>query len=147
MSDSIAKRILDNLVSELSGITTANGYDNDVALVVKDVLVWDEVPTEKFPALFVMGVTETPEEHGTQVYRVSFEVLILAYVYAIENRSDAVESLIRDVKLKLLEDRGRGETSVTTRLGETRRFYGIEEPANFFEMDVQVEYHHTVDNP
>jgi len=147
MADSKRQQILANVVSTLEGITVLGGYNTDVGLVSEDLLAWDDVPADKFPALHALPDVEDPEPHTFNSYRNQFEIVIGALVNASENRTRAKELLLRDIKKIILVDRTRGGHSHATRLGQVRMVHGLEAPYNFFEISIIVEYDHDMDSP
>ena len=99
--------ITNDIITRLNTITTANGYRNDVAFVSKvSVSAMNEI---KFPQLFVYPLDSkiTAEDSASTSYQEKTKFCIEGYVkpeldtQKAGNLSDAMESLIHDVK-KLL---------------------------------------------
>lgn len=106
------KQILAQLKSNMAAISTAGGYNYDVAKATLKFLPWSEV--HEFPVLIVIAGDEEAQE-ATQnpngaYYRSRFDFSIVGYAQFDTdtqddgNASDAEENLVEDIKKALAAD-------------------------------------------
>lgn len=98
---SVRKSIHTDIVESLKGITKANGFNNDVALVTKREKTIESVTV--WPTLCVLAGQDTTEMSGNQdLYRGSLVFGIVGFGQTATDVSD--EGLIADAAQDLIED-------------------------------------------
>jgi hypothetical protein len=70
--------ILENLKAALAGITIANGYQSDVASASRQFESWENMTSEKFPALFLLddGREEIEDIAGDWVIAIMYPTIV-----------------------------------------------------------------------
>ena len=110
MADSVRHQIMDAVIAALNGITTASGYQTDVALVSEQVMSYDQIPPKHLPALFPIDTNEDRQwfalaEQSENDIQAELDILITAVVYDKQNVTRLKRTnLLRDVEKALLND-------------------------------------------
>lgn len=145
MANSTRKRIVDNVVSTLAGITAGGGYNYTVGEAKRGIKHFSKVPADKFPAFYVPGADEKRRNVTNTQFRSDIFVSVLGYV-KVANAADkealeqAVDNLIEDATKALMTDITRGGYAVTTEIGDIECDKGSWETHAGFEMVVRCEY-------
>ena len=137
--------ILQDLISTLQSITTANGYALNVQNVDRHIEHWEKVA--EFPALFVVSGDERIEHKPGLTERANWSVGIVGYVKSEDQKSQEVEKLIGDVKKAVMVDTTRGGNATATTVDEIRDLSVVLSPYGIFEMDLTIIYHYEVSSP
>jgi len=139
--------ILDSFKDLLSTISTANGYNTDVAKVERKMLYWDA--EETFPVLMVIGGNEEFEDTlGGPVYS-TLHIKIRGYSQDSTDPETALCDIIADV-LKAIDSTDnsyRGETTIVSLETDEGWFNFQEQGFGYFDLEVTVLYSFTKGNP
>lgn len=131
MADTVRENIFANLVTTLSAITAANGYDNTIASVQR----WDMNGNNKasVPAIIVNSGPEKGDD--AKAYNLThclLEVFVELWVRQNETESATtptdklLNSLLGDIKKALAVDVTRGGIAVDTQITSVETFETIE---------------------
>ena len=110
----LRERILENIVSELKTISTANGYRTNVKTVSRQVKDISELTEPEFPALFVISGGEVIEEATNRALMKKLSVGILAYVYDTSATDTKISNILADIQEKMYADKSRGGYAIDT---------------------------------
>jgi hypothetical protein len=107
----IRENILNNVVMTLKTITVANGYENDIGLVSRDVFNWTKVQPKDFPAVFVGWTPEDKDATGLQGQHIlaDLTVTISGVVWAENDLETKLNTFISDVEKAMCADTDRGD--------------------------------------
>jgi len=141
--------ILEDIRTELEGITIANGFNTDVGSVTRDPVLYDEIAASDMPCLVILSGVERAAGEPSARYKNKFEVVIACYIDHIHPNllATQVENFIGDIKKKLHEQYTRGGNAISTHYTEVRVAVGLPEPRGGFEIDVQITYQATTTAP
>lgn len=151
MSTPIKKSIKDNVVAALKTITTANGYEQDVA----SDLVFSRAPqrpneVSSYPALWAFWEAEIGNNELLQSMTVKHAILTVgAWVGRVDDAEDALEKLACDVEKVLMVSRTRGGYALDTAFRDIDVMWHPEgmEPRGMAYLSFEIRYRHPVGNP
>lgn len=115
MANSVRQNVMIGVVSALTGITTARGYQSSVGTVSENIQGYTEVKPNEFPALFPIDTGEAKEEFtfpGTASNNMQsrLTVLVTSYLFARGGVSSGTRcDLLRDIEKAMLN-----ATAITT---------------------------------
>lgn len=117
MPDTIHKKIVDNIKSELAGITQANGFNSNIG---NNVFHWltSPIETNDLPCCNVFDSEVDYEDYGQGgigAHECTLEVVIETYAEDATGR-DSLHGQVDDIVKKLGEDSTRGGNAIRTRL-------------------------------
>lgn len=103
--------IKNQIIASLSRISTAAGYNNDIALITKRLMSHEKLGG-RYPALSVLTgqVNKTPDDSGVRVWQCSATFIVVGYIKADTDitdsglLSDAADDLMEDIERALLTD-------------------------------------------
>ena len=139
--------ILDDFKTCLGKISKENGYNQDVAQVVRAFLPYERV--FKFPVLMVLGGGEVFDPLIDGDVRSTFSIIIRGYTRDVDNPEETSCNLIKDV-LKVLESSYNTHADImdVVSLNTDEGWFSVEyEGASMFEILIQVAYHFDRRNP
>lgn len=116
MASSIRQNIMVAVVSSLTNITTTNGYSSTVQFVSENMKSFQELGTDKFPALFPIDTDETKEsftfrpDTSALDMKSTLTILVTSYLYS---RTGVTASSRCDL-LKDIEKAIMNATAMTT---------------------------------
>lgn len=144
--------VIAHLVTALGTMSIAGGYNFDWGLISRELVDWDDIPDDRFPACCLAYDEETSEPHSFGTYRNDLPITLCGYIDQPENaardaRSKAVEKGVQDLKKAAVADRTRGAIAITTTWGKTRIQNGLVSPYNYFEVDVVIVYDNLIASP
>jgi len=106
--ESVRHQIMDAVIAALEGITSANGYSTDVAMVSESIKHWEEIDKDDFPCCFPIDADEKKEWAsfgGTSDLEGNLTIIVTSMVYSTTNTTrTARTNLIRDVEKAILND-------------------------------------------
>lgn len=153
MADTIREKIFANLVTALSGISVAGGYENDIASVER----WNMNGNNKagVPAIIVnSGPEKNDDGKAYDLTHCLLTVFIELWVRQNETESAAtptdklLNSLLGDIKKALAQDVTRGGNAVDTEVTDVETFETIEGQQHAgLVVTVEIEYRHKQQNP
>lgn len=144
MADSIREKIVKNVVSALQAITIANGFDVDVAAVLRfrrGILQVNEFPTL---LVNVEGEDIVPGPVGLNpigTYTSDMRIVIACYIRQHETTAEEANKLLANVQKKLMEDSTRGGDAVDSNFTSSEDFIDDEsEPRGGVSLVLEVKY-------
>lgn len=144
MADSKRKLILQYLRdTRLPIITTAGGYNTNVALVKRGLQSLDTLSDSDIPALFVGKTVEKRENITRNQYKAIITVFIVGYVNSPDGISDvqgALDDMISDVTHALETDRTLGGNAKWLEVKNVITDDGDLAPRAGFVMEVEIAY-------
>ena len=144
MADSKRKLILQYLRdTRLPIITTAGGYNTNVALVKRGLQSLDTLSDSDIPALFVGKTVEKQENITRNQYKAIITVFIVGYVNSPDGISDvqgALDDMISDVTHALETDRTLGGNAKWLEVKNVITDDGDLAPRAGFVMEVEIAY-------
>lgn len=153
MPDTIREKIFLNLVTTLSGIVVANGYENDIASVER----WNMNGNNKasVPAIIInSGPEKDSDSVAYNLTHCLLTVFLELWVRQNETESTAtatdrlLNSLLGDIKKALQVDVTRGGVAVDTEITDIESFETIEGQQHAgLIITVEIEYRHIQTNP
>jgi len=139
--------ILDSFKQLLSTITTANGYNCDVAKVERKMLYWDA--EESFPVLMVLGGNEEFEDTLGSVVYSTLHIRIRGYSQDSTDPETALCNIIADV-IKAIDSQDNPYRNETTfiRLETDEGWFNFQEQGfGYFDLEITVLYSYEKGNP
>lgn len=153
MPDTVREAIFADLVTTLSAIAVAGGYDNDIASVQR----WDMNGNNKadVPAIIVnSGPEKSDDGKAYDLTHCLLTVFLELWVRQNETESAAtptdklLNSLLGDVKKALALDVTRGGIAVDTEITDVETFETIEgQQHSGLIITVEIEYRHKQTDP
>lgn len=145
MADTIREKILDNILTTLSGITVLAGYVNNLT-AAKFAQGGNDLST--VPAAIMSAGPEECEDRPGLITSCKLDVIIDVYTIAATDTDAALNSLLGDIKKAMMADYTRGGYAVATRIQNIIPFESIEgQPYCGLIINCEVEYRHQVTNP
>lgn len=146
------QEVLNNIETTLAGINgSAGGYNYTPGLVKLGLRHFQEVPEDKFPALFIAGADEKRNNETNSRFRSVMSVAIVGYIRSeSDDREQAVKDLskiISDVTKALYVDHRRGGYSTYTEVAEVETDQGDFHPYAGFRMTVECDYRAAFSTP
>lgn len=148
MANTTTKRdqILDNIVTTLQGITTANGYEFNMGIVDREVQIVDD--TKKFPACYPIASDENPQQSDTDaLMNAEWKVGLLIYVKHNTKLSKECEKVIGGIRKALLVDETRGGLAIWTTIDQIRNISTWLKPIGIYEFDMTIQYRYQKATP
>jgi hypothetical protein len=118
MADSKRLRIIKAVVTQLSGITVANGYHSNVASVKHGARIIFGTPPDEMPAIDVHGGPGDGDEDPDSTVVGEFDITCLGAVPNGDDGQkdlDAAENLIADIKNRMAESPTLGGLAINAR--------------------------------
>ena len=148
---SIRGLIVDNVKTTLEGITTANGYNQDVKYVSSENLkAPDELTIEQKPSLQIIDGDEDKNAADVDSLECFLEIVITGYLERI-NDADPLQARLRnlmnDTEKALMVDETRGSKAIKTDVTKLVTDKGVLEPHAMFDMTIMVKYFHNRKDP
>ena len=153
MADTVREKIFANLVTTLSGISVAGGYDNNIALVER----WNMNGNNKanVPAIIInSGPEKNDDDKAYNLTHCLLAVFLELWVRQNETESAAtptdkiLNSLLGDIKKALAVDVTRGGNAVDTEVTDIETFETIEGQQHAgLIITVEIEYRHKQTDP
>ena len=153
MADTVREKIFADLVTTLSGISTANGYDNNIASVQR----WDMNGNNKVgvPAIIVnSGPEKNDDGKAYDLTHCLLTVFLELWVRQNEAESAAMptdkllNSLLGDIKKSLAEDVTRGGNAFDTEVTDVETFETVEGQQHAgLVVTIEIEYRHKQTDP
>jgi len=143
--------ILDNIVTTLKTITTANGYNNNIGLVTREASDWSKLLPNQKPATIVLWSsdekdTETIPMAGQYVLS-SLNVVIRGIVYAKSDIEGALNDFAEDIEKVMAVDETRGTYANYTIPRLITVFQGEDSYNIVFDYEFMVGYHYIYGTP
>lgn len=146
MADTIAEKILANVVTTLTGITIAAGYNNTVKLVSRDPIMG--LDNQFFPSIFVVMGSDDPEPGLSSVNFRNMNLTLEAWVRKEKDVGKAAESLRGDIQKAMMVDPRRNATAVNTiERGSSFLLHMSEVPEAAFQIAYQIDYSTKIEDP
>lgn len=148
---SVRGDIIDNIKTELTKITVANGYNQTVALVESDKLkAPEELGPEEFPALFIIDSSELKGAGDIDSVECTLEIIISGYIKRVldtDDLQDLRRKLQNDVEKCLMVDEFRNHKAIKTQCTKIMTDNMTTEPYTIFDMYFSILYYHDRNNP
>ncbi len=151
MADTIREKIVKNLKTTLEGITTANGYNNEVGSVQR----WDKRGNETAQQNITIVIYPGPETKLPQPNPLfSCRLPLMLEVWVIQDEDDTLStderlnSILGDIEKALMVDIKRGGNAEDTDINGNEQFLTIEgQPNAGLTVDIEVKYRHKQTDP
>lgn len=144
MANSKRKLILDHIKgTTLPLITTAGGYNNNVALVKRGVTSLDSVADSELPALFLGKTIEKRENLTRNQFKSAITLFVVGFAGSSDGFSDAqgpLDDLIDDTTHALETDRTLGGNAKWLEIKNVVTDDGNLDPRAGFVMEVEIVY-------
>lgn len=151
MAESIKDQIISKVVAQLATITTTNGYFQTVKLVSGDTLLLpDEIPKDKFPAVFVVDQDETKEWADLSSMKCQLNLLIIGFVDRVSdqtNVNNARRRLENDIEKALFAKWQWDNLATWTRVSDIKSDLGVWKNHGELNITVLIEYFHDRGEP
>jgi len=153
MADTVREKVFLNLVTTLSGILVANGYENNITSVQR----WDMNGNNKanVPAIIInSGPEKNDDDRAYNLTHCVLTIFLELWVRQNETESAAIptdkllNSLLGDVKKALAVDVTRGGVAVDTEVTDIETFETIEGQQHAgLIITTEIEYRHKQTDP
>ena len=102
------------IISRLNGITIANGFNNDIGLVSRQLKGHEAVTPDLFPAAFVVNEDEKKVDGDVDDLENSLQVQITCYVQDDEDTTNKLDLFLEDIEKAICPntDRDLGDSSL-----------------------------------
>lgn len=151
MADSIRRQIRAEFITLLQGITVANGFNFTVGLVSRQLKGYMDVPSTKFPALFVINTNMKGKDGDVDDLIKESQVQVLGYVTDPVDPTDELDKLAADVEKAICADPRRelgGITGIVNVLpSDLKTDEGTLLPFGVMEFTFIVTYHQLYGTP
>lgn len=150
MPDTKADQIMDNLITTLQGLTTANGYSQDVGELSKKFPGLKNVTNH--PGIFLLNQGEDLEPSTNEEYDSDFQIWLACTFMPSALDVDYTKEYGRwvgDIKKILLQDIKRGNATFV----DTTLIKGVNPLSDWskfpihFTIRIVVQYHYDKDSP
>jgi hypothetical protein len=150
----VRENIMLDIVAALKAITTDNGFDNDLSNVFRysDPSATLNDP----PVVLVKAGAEDDKDETMPLTSCNMEIYLLVYI-RVDDASDdnpspapdiTLNSILGDIKKKLVQDCGRGGNAVDTKFTRIETFESIKGQSEFgLIITMEVEYRHKETDP
>lgn len=136
--------ILDALVATiLPTITTANGYTNDVSLVMRGQRNIDDLADPDFPCLMIGSTEETRKNISKTIYHSELLVNLIGAVKSpdgVSGAQAAMDLFIADVTKCILADHLQGGLVLYTEVRRITTDHGDRDLHALFVMEIYFRY-------
>ena len=132
----VRKSILENVVTTLKTITTANGYHTNIGTVTRKMSNWTKLRPEDYPAAIPFwNIADYDTQGVTNSYNIVVMTLTVrgSYRDTLDNILDNVEYYIDDIEKAMCVDGTRGGYADYTIPAQIKPFFA--EPYTIFEFD------------
>ena len=150
MPNTVREEILQDIKTELSEISVANGFDNNI----QSVSQWDPngIALQAVPRIVITLGSESNDDDAYDLTTCRLTVYITVYSRIDEGSATAADtalnSLLGDIKKKLKEDITRGGKAVDTKFLEVETFESVEGQGEVgLIITTEVHYRHQQTNP
>lgn len=142
MRDTVRELILQDIVTTLKGIKTADGYNFDVVDVERS-RTSPLADTAEFPQIFVYEMSEADALEGTNLPGKFLAIVLQCWVKSGDNDlSKQVNALLADVDVAINKDTTRGGKAVDTSITESVVFIDAGETETLAALHVVVRVHY-----
>ena len=148
MSDSKRVQIFANAVAALETITTDNGYNFTVKHIDDKVIqAPDELPADKFPALFPLAGDESKLDADVGHLQSVLNMVVTGYVKSHSDPGGDLDKLLQDVERALCVDRYRNGLAINTLPATIMTDKGLAVPYGIFDFTFRIPYRHEYGTP
>ncbi len=123
MANSKRKKIIEYLRdTTLAAITTAGGYNNDIATIERGLRNIQRMADEEFPAIFIPGASEQREDETKVHFTSNMSVFLAAWVKDVVGSYGGVQllldNIIEDITKAVYVDETLGGNAINTTISE-----------------------------
>jgi len=142
--------IINNVVSVLTNIKIAGGYNNDIAVVTRETAQFEhfDVSTE-YPIAIVVGGPESKEGKDASYFYLESDlnIIIRGAVYALADLETALNNFLEDVEKALCADDTRGGSAAFTAPLEITVYRSDNEHILVFDYVFLIRYYYPFGSP
>ena len=147
---SIREDIINDVVSTLTNITVAGGYNNDIAVVTRETAQFEHFdPATEYPAAIVVWGIEPKEGKDASYFYLEcdLDITIRGAVYATTGLETALNNFLEDVEKVLCVDDKRGGNAAFTAPSSITVYTDNNENILVFDYVFLIRYYYPFGSP